>query len=270
MRVRDASVISSAAEFAGRFGFLSREIFFQHICDRSRANKYGYWNALVSGGVFYPSKGNRDVLHLTKSGFAIAGRRAIRWRPHIYIPHDTHVARLWFALDRTGLMNESWTEGQLKASPWDALRVLGSENIEKLPDLIVQLQSGERSVRLAIEVEATRKSKSKYDQIALSYVKAGKVDLILFVCEDAAVERSIQSAFDSDFFRNAQRQPVTGLLSDFRESGLQAPIRIASRELAFNRLLSKALRVDDVLEQSKRDHFETRVSKCGGDHGEAA
>lgn len=260
MKYGDFNVMKDAATFAGRFGFLSREIFFEHLCPKSRARKYTNWDALVQNGIFYRSRGNASVLHLTKKGIAFAGSRSIRWRPHVYISHDTHVANVLYALSKTQLMTHGWTEAELKEAPGDALRLLGGKNIEKVPDLLVDLKADDRAIRIAIEIEASRKSRAKYDQIALAYAGATKVDLIMFFCEDHNVELQIIGAFDSAFLRKLQKQPITIMIDDFTKHRLGAAASLAGREFTIENLLLRALRLVRVANKSGRDESEIPVS----------
>jgi len=260
MKYGDLKVMKDAAEFAGRFGFLSREIFFEHLCSKSRARKYKNWDALVMNGIFYRSRGNPGVLHLTRMGIALAGSRSIRWRPHVYIPHDTHAANVWYAFRQAQLLTRGWTEGELKAQPWDALRHLGGENIEKVPDLLVDLEAQGHAVRIAVEIEASRKSRMKYDQIALAYARITRVDLIMFLCEDRNVELQILGAFDSEFLRKRQKQPVTVLIDDFTKHRLNATASLAGRDFSLETLICRALRIEALPAKSGRDESETGVS----------
>lgn len=256
-------LIQRAAAFAGRFGFLSREIFFKHISNHSRSATYRYWNTLITSGFFYPSRSNPDVLHLTKQGFGIAGCRAMKWRPHIYLTHDSHVANVWFGFNDAGLIERSWTEGQLKESPWDTIDILGGENIDKIPDLVVDLRGSERVVRIAVEIESTRKSKAKYDQIALAYARMPKVDLIMFFCEDSTLEYQIVAAFSSKYFLDLQKQPITILLDDFSKNQFSSKATIAKKARSFDELICRALKLSSFPKRIKWEGTGTVVPvKC--------
>lgn len=60
------TIISDAQEFAARWGFITRDLFFEFFCKMSQAQQYRYWHQLVARGLFAASKANPHVLLLTK------------------------------------------------------------------------------------------------------------------------------------------------------------------------------------------------------------
>ena len=140
MSTKDPRITKAAIEFASKFGFLTQEIFFEFLCPRSRARKYDNWNSLLENGYFVASQRNPKVLYFTKKGFASAGALSVKRRYYYYVEHDSVAAKVLLQLESTGQVIRSWTEAELRASPWEAISVLGASDTVKLPDLVVDLK----------------------------------------------------------------------------------------------------------------------------------
>ena len=270
MRYQDAAIRSNAIKFAAMFGFLSRELFFEFLCPRMRTQKYQNWNSLIRSGLFRKSKSDDTVLFLSPRGFSLAGKRAVTSRFHLYFAHDALVAKTWFKFLSRGIVLRTWTESQLKESPWDALSILGGKNLEKIPDLVMDLNGEDRPVRIAIEVEATQKSKVRYDQMALSYTRMQSVDLVMFVCDNKAIEHQVVKAFSGAIFRKTGKLPVTVLVDDFVANDFQAQARIENHVFSIEDFLSRALGTSFKDAISKPDESRTVVRLRNSELGTAA
>lgn len=236
--IQDQKIIDEAVLFTAQFGFLTRDLFFAHLCPRSRNRKYSNWKSLMSTDNFRRARSNSKILYLTRKGMVASGIRAVRPRFASYIPHDSEVAGLVFALKKTSPAFSFWTEPQLKEAPWDSLAVMGCQNLDKYPDAVVDLNLGSGSVRVAIEMECNRKSKGRYEQIALAYVGMKKIDLILFVGDRVSDLEIIRKAFAFTGI-----SPALMKIADFKEHGLNANVAIKNQSLALSTLLEKLLSV---------------------------
>ena len=61
MKTIHPEIKRQAIHFASRFGFITREIFFDHFCDRSRSQKYLIWKMLIDERWLLP----HQAAHLT-------------------------------------------------------------------------------------------------------------------------------------------------------------------------------------------------------------
>jgi hypothetical protein len=260
MSSQDQRIIRSATQFCGKFGFLTQDVFFEFLCQRSRSRKYSNWSRLLESGLFNQSKSNSKILYLSKMGFARVGSRAVKSRSPFFIRHDTYVAKVLLELEKTKCVLRSWTEAELRTDPWQTLEILGSKNIDKLPDLVVDLQGSNGFVRVAVEIEASRKSKEKYQRISLAYLGLTRINLVVFICEDRTLEDLIRRLFSSPVYLKAEKSPVTLLLEDFEKDRLQSTVRLQDRNFKFLDLLSRALHLQLSLETTTRDTLEKPVS----------
>ncbi len=235
-------VVEAAEQIAAKFGFLSRETFFEVLSPFSQSHTYRMWNSLMSSGRFILASGSDDILYLSLRRRRQMPLGPVPVRNLVYVEHDNHVANICFRLRQTGVLRRVWSEQQLSQSPWDAANLLGVHQLDKIPDLVVDLHAGEQTLRVAIEIERRRKSKLRYDQVAAGYLRMAKIDLVIYGCENRVIENEVRRAFSGELFRTKRREPGIYDLGLFRKLGLHAPIEIFGRSYSLVDFLKLALK----------------------------
>lgn len=259
MRKRDVSVLQEAQLFAARFGFLNQEIFFRYLCTKSRSQKYFYWKTLVDDGWFFRSNQNPKVLYLSRKSRSVLGNGCIPARDLMYVDHDSHMGSFLLSLSRTNLLVRSWTEADLTRAPWESFQILGTDRFAKIPDLILDVRTSNGFLRIAVEIEKTRKAKSRYAQIALSYLEMSRVDLVIFGCDTEAIAKEIRDAFRGEGFAKGQKIPGVFLLDDFDKHLFNSKFTFNEREFKFHQFIRGATRLGDIHFPSMPDDDRTRV-----------
>lgn len=234
-----------ALEFAARFGFITRALFFEYLCSFQRSLQYRFWAQLQKEGLIAPAKTNGEGFYLTKNGRASCRGKAIPARSIYFIEHDTLVAELLLVIQQSGLVLRYWTERDLKSDFQLSYEVLGSERVSKYPDLVLDMKSANGSLKIAIEVERSQKSRDRYNQLAMSCVGANRIGLFVFACENKAVSAAIARAFQGEYFERAAKIPATLLLSDFAKQRSDTVVSFMDRRLTLKKLLLAALRLPD-------------------------
>tara|TARA_B110001454_G_C12723306_1_gene436418 strand:- start:28895 stop:29710 length:816 start_codon:yes stop_codon:yes gene_type:complete len=238
MRTPSNKIILDSLEFAARWGFLTRELFFDFICPMSQAQQYRYWNYLMTSGLFVKSRHSTNNLILAKKGRADFGSSARPARSHFYVDHDALVARFFFAFENRGLIASSWLEDEFMRNPVEAYDVLGMPQIQRIPDLVFDLKTANGStVRCALEIEKVTKSQSRYAKMALAYLNASKIDVILFGCIQPTTERIVQRAFNTAALLESKRIPGTFLLDEFDPGSLETSLKFQSNTMSIKRFV---------------------------------
>lgn len=238
MKNPNQKVLAEALEFTARWGFLTQEIFFEFICQMSQAQQYRYWAFLIGEGYFLKSKDTDHVLILSKKGRAEFGDIARPARSRFYVEHDSIVARIFLALERRGLIADSWLEDELIRNPMDAYEILGMPQIHRVPDLVFDLKtSGGQVVRCALEIERVTKSQSRYAKMALAYLNASKIDVVLIGCGQHTTERMVRRAFGTPSHIESKRVPGTFLYDEFDPESLVSVLRFQDNEMNIERFL---------------------------------
>ena len=244
-----------AIQFVARFGFISNEIFCKYICGLGRTQNFIYFKKLLNEKIIFKCRGPYDVYYLTAKGKKIA-LNVVATRSIFFVEHDLSVVKFLFSLVETGLVLRFWTEPELFGDHSLLYSVLGTDRVEKSPDLIVDLKSQSGYLRFAIEVERSVKTKQRYDHLALSYLQLKNVQLCLFVCENATIKKSITNSFQEDIFAENNKIPILLLSSDFEKDGLDASVNFSDRVLPLRKLIEAGSQI-----KTENSPFEGKIDR---------
>jgi hypothetical protein len=270
MRPIKDKVIKEALEFAARWGFITRNLFFEFICPMSRTHRYRYWSLLLSEGLIVSSRLDPLVCNLSKKGRMYCGALARSARQFVYIEHDQVLARLFLSLQKREIILRSWLEDELMRNPMDAYVVLGAERLHRIPDLVFDLKSKDGFIRFAVEVERTTKSQSRYSKMALAYLGYSRVSVVLFGCGAAATETAIQRAFSGKTFIEKKRVPGVFQYDEFSPQELNTKIRFNNMELELKEFLTVVSKAEVPALNLSRDKNGTAVPSKPSQKLEAA
>lgn len=260
MRKMNSEIIRNAQIFASRWGFLTRDIFFDFICELGRSQNYEYWNHLVASGLFVRSAASDSVLLLShKSRRSNFGKSARPSRLPTYIEHDAIAARYLLTLERTNLISTYWLEDELLRNPTTAYQVLGAERLHRIPDVVFDLKTATGTLRCALEVEKTAKTHARYSKMALTYLGYKKIGITLFACGNAWTENAVQLAFQGRTFEEKKKIPGRFQYLDFESHSLEAMIRFGSNQMRMKEFLEIATKKSIDITASKADLNRTSV-----------
>lgn len=252
MRRSNPALQLSAETFATKFGFVTRDLFFEFFCPTKRTQQYEHFNRLVKVGAFVRSDNDQNLLYLSSRRRRSLPVKAVPARFPSFIKHDTDVARFLLLAERGKFVSRSWTEQELAIAPWDAQALLGSELLAKLPDLLIDLTCNQNRIRIAIEIERTRKSRMRLDRIASSYLGMKSVDLVIYGCETDAIASELKRAFGYVAFRDSDKGPVYFQTSALRRNGLDCEAEVFGRRETLRELLLKLAPSDAKREQNPK------------------
>ncbi len=254
-------VKKSTIDFAARFGFVTQSLFFEYLCPRQKTQQYWYWRELERDNIIRSSNSLDHVFYLTNTGRKQTLRPVTPARSVFFVEHDSSTAALYFELERSGLLLQSWTDYELSCNPLDSCGVLGSDRLEKIPDLVVDMKSKDGRLRIAFEMERSRKSNERYGHAALQYLRFKNVNLLLYCCSTEATMKAVERAFNAEVFRKAEKTPVLFLSSDFEKSKMQAEARFMGYRLSLKKLILAALKQSETnwqkTPENARNEFRT-------------
>lgn len=260
MRRMNSEIVYSAQLFASRWGFLTRDIFFDFICKLGRSQCYEYWNHLIASGLFVRSAASDSVLLLSqKSRRSNFGKSARPSRLPTYIEHDAIAARYLLTLERTNLISTYWLEDELLRNQTTAYEVLGAERIHRIPDVVFDLKTATGTLRCALEVEKTAKTQARYSKMALTYLGYKKIGITLFACGNAWTENAVKRAFQGRTFAEQRKIPGRFQYSDFESQSLEAMIQFGSNQMRMREFLEIATKKSVDVTNSKSDLNRTSI-----------
>ena len=226
-----------AMQFAARWGFLNKEIYFKHFCHRHLSKQYRQWNMITQSGLFVRSKVNRNVCYLTAKGRKALKADSLPARFHLYIEHDTLVADLILTLQREKKIMRYWIESELKSDLMTAYSVLGGERIDRFPDAVIDVIADGRVERYAIEIERIVKSNFRYNKMAIDYSNYEKLKGVLFGCYAQSTVKTIQKSFFDSQLAKTDFKIGTYLCDDFKSKGLSSAVETQTNSTTLNQFL---------------------------------
>lgn len=238
-------ITRSAVNFAARFGFIHQELFFEYFCNRKKSQSYNYWGKLLTNGSFIGSSSDKHIFYLSAKGRRGAEFEPVPTRNIYLVPHDLLVAKIILELELSGLVVESWTEAELLGSASTTYQVLGVNRIDKLPDLVVDLKGKDKVLRLAFEIEHSRKTKERYDRMAVNYLSMKNINLVIFGASHLMIAQSIKRSFSGDLFLKSQKSPIIFANDAFKHLGFDVEAELLNTKTSLKRMILAALEHPD-------------------------
>lgn len=199
--------------FASRVGFLTRGIwreFFAKGCPRWQ-NKI--WARLKQERFFWQHPGLPDLyIPNAKHRLATQYTPFVAKPPNInQLAHDELVARSYLLLHRQLPDLDIKTDAYLRRALPIKSKGMRSDEVPKHPDLVLKVDGR----CIAIEIELTQKTRSRYRSILRSYRRAG-YDKVLYIIRSASTMHVIDSAAYEVSFPRDQIQIGFGSIGDWR------------------------------------------------------
>lgn len=253
MNKNSSEILQNAINFAARFGFLTKEIFFEHLCFHQTTQQYYHWNKLVSGGYFFKSQKQNGLIYLSARGKKLSTVSVAPNKSLYILNHDVLVAKIFLQLEVTGKLLNAWTEFELSKDQYQTCILLGVNRIDKLPDLLVDLQGANKTIRIAIEVENTLKAKDRYLRISQNYLSMKNVNLLMYGCSSLVIQNTVARAFSGAEFVRGQKAPITFLNTEFNKVYFSAEGSLLNRRIPLKKMLSAALETpEDTWEKNPK------------------
>jgi hypothetical protein len=233
---------------AGRFGFVSRNIFWNHISRRQKSENYSNWAKLLASGLLKPYQASAQHLCLSRAGIRVLqesnGDYVGKAHP-MYFPHDELVMAVALACENADLIRATWTnDAVLRAMPTiGQVQLLGAK-AEKIPDLVFDLKVGGESTRVALEVERTRKSIARYDTLVLSYMQMRSIDLVIIAFNDRYTEKQIKSSIRKLGYPQSVRPIAFCKIADLNLNPSSFLISIGETVIAFNKFVENLRKIE--------------------------
>lgn len=233
-----------AIEVAARFGFINDKLFWDFICSTKRAMAFRQWRKIKDSPYFAPiesSVGLNNYLKLTRAGRTNAlGSSLVPMRvPFLQqIAHDELLVRFALANEKAGHINTALPESYLKASPYDFLNAFNGLQ-KKIPDLYCSLNVGDKKIRVAMEYERTRKTQSRYRSILMSYAAFKDAELVLFIVNDEAIEKTIRGTAAKIGYPVKNKPLAFAYANDVEKRPSEFPLRLQNRTIEFHKFVQE-------------------------------
>ena len=235
-QVPPSAIVTSAIRVAAKPGFLSRRIWDEYLSHGHRSWKFRQWKALMTEGYFEPCCDfgfTDEALILSRKGVGTATflqMDPVRPPGAKSIWHDDDLIAMALVLEKKGLISSWLTESELKCGrvrdffPYqDDLCAL------KFPDLVIQLRHPKEKVFWAIELERTRKEKTRYYEMIQSYAGTFKINAVLVIAATESIEKNIQWAMNRLSYPQAKRPILFARYGEFLAAPDSAELRMGDK-----------------------------------------
>lgn len=238
---KEPKAIQKALLVATKFGFLRKETFWNYLTTPNISYKYDLWNHLMESGYLaeYKRIGVAENYYcLSKRGISLMrdqGHKVVCKAHPLHFEHDEIVLSFALACENAQLINENWTTDRMLRHylPHEQIELIG-RSLDKLPDLLFELNIENLNIECALEVERSRKSKVRYDSFVLSYAKDKKTELVLVAYNDRYVVNSIQDAAKRLGYPQDSRPIIFCHIKDLMENPSNFEIQLGENKIQFD------------------------------------
>lgn len=233
----------SAIRFAGRTGFLARETWERFFAVGNPRWRRRQLEHLIHRGYLrpHPNPQGHGVFVLTERSRNLL--RAHSWSYVSPVPvgqlgHDKVVGESLLALNQASITREWVTERELVRDKDTAYVVQKKDSMAKYPDAIFKVVAFESVMKVALEYERQRKASSRYKAILQSYAGMSDLSMVLFVCQESSIQKTIQGCLKQFGQSSLERRLAFASIEDWKKSPLSTPITIRSGTIRFGEVCS--------------------------------
>lgn len=207
--------------------------------------------ALAEQGLIEKVTGDRSM-HLGY-GLTKKGRLAVRERYpgsvvsvlrrsyQTQFEHDQKLIDVRKILEQSPLVKKFVAENELRAGAGSETKgFLNWQNKLLVPDGIFTFQTPKQSLRVALEIEMTQKSKRRYRRIFRSHLLSKEWNLAIYVVKTKSLQKSLMETLEAVKGNDLEvrlAKIVNGIyfcsLEEFLSKGLETPMRNGKKEFSF-------------------------------------
>lgn len=228
-------------KFAAKTGFLTRRMWEDFFADGTPSWRRRLWKHFLMRGFFrhHPSSLARDVLVLNRRHplvVSLVGDE-ISTAPFVsQLEHDETIARIVLELSRAGIVQSFVTEMELKRVPSGGRRFVDGSALVKYPDAIVTIGGPFANVRIALELELSRKNPKRYRQCLDTYATRQDVDRVVFIARSGIIFSSLKRAMRETYYPDFERPIGFGQLDEWKKNPAVAAIEFTDHKTTMSAL----------------------------------
>lgn len=193
-------------------GFITEDLWLRYFFSaRSLSWARRVRNDYIRRGYFrvHPNKYYQNVYILNPASEVVRALRIdpVSAPPITQIEHDELLLAGVLNLERSGLMSFWQTEGELKKLGASDYRIETQGQLIKYPDLLAYTRAPLPERILAIEMERTLKTRTRYIQLLGAYASMKRINGLIYIVENPSIERTIREVMEETYFPS-DRLPV--------------------------------------------------------------
>lgn len=210
-RKRNLKPLLDAIELASKFGFISKSVWDEQLCSGKQNWRNKSWSQLTRSKIFreIPEYGLRNqILTLTSLGKKLANSNGfnpvdVPWSK-TYL-HDEILIKLILRIRSTTEVLWWKTENEIRLDHSMGISYSGRSQQGKFMDLLVSFGPKSDPLKIAFELERTRKHYPRYLHLVSAFREMSQVDGVIILCEEKAIEEAIGRALIQTQFPTQQK-----------------------------------------------------------------
>lgn len=235
----------AALRFAGKTGFMGRETWGRFFALGTSRSKRRQIDRLVMRGYLRPHRNTEAVGAFVIGARALALLNEQHWSYVAPVPigqlgHDKAVGHSLLALEQEGLIHSWVTERELIRDRDRHYLVQKKDSMTKYPDAIFKMHAFGSPMTTALEYEANRKSSSRYKAILRAYSGMTDLSMVLFVCQNATIQKTIQGCLKQFGQTTLWRQVAFADAEEWKKSPANAAITIRRGTIRLGEICANA------------------------------
>lgn len=225
-------------------GFITRRLWREFFAMGKYRATQKQWVNLSERGIFvpHPSPTCRDVFVLKRADESVLNPRVAAIVPPPYvgqINHDETLARIVLRAERQGLIRHWTSEAEMKKINAADFKLQDRRPSAKYPDALVTLNVTGKPVSVAIELELSRKSFKRYEDVAYAYRRIAGVKAVFFICKNEEIVEAIKAAFKRARFPSHEKPVGFAFAECWATDPANADLEMPSRRTTFAALVSE-------------------------------
>ena len=231
-------------QFAAKTGFLSRDLWEDFFASGSYSWRCKQWGYFLERGFFkpHPSVLAKHVIVLNRKNLMVVKLVGVDFSSAPYISqliHDETMARILLILKGKGLIQSFQTEMELKKADPGSNKVRDASDRTKYPDAVVEVNGNERTLKIAIELELTRKDPKRYRKCLETYATRSKVHRVIFIARSNGVFATLKREMIGTIYPDYQRPIGFSQLSEWLKDPGSAVVYFSESVTSIEKLAAK-------------------------------
>lgn len=236
----------AALRVASKTGFLSKATWNKHLSYGHRSWRFRQWKALTEEGFFIPCRDygfTADALILSQKGIEAAmklGLDPVNPPGAKNLWHDDDLVSMALTLEKDQLISWWLTESELKSGRMRELfRYQADSRHVKFPDLVLQLKHPQDRILWAVELERTRKERTRYYDMVQSYSEIAHINAVLVIVAAPSIEDNIKKSISRMSYPQGKRPMLFATHSDFLSAPGTAELRLGDKKSSIATAVSR-------------------------------
>lgn len=261
-------LIQQVLQVGVRFGYINKRIFVERVGVCSHVYKYRMWSELQKLKLISAYGGQdfiKNYYYLNRKGkelMSAAGFVPVAKIHPIYFEHDNAVMMFALGNENAGhILSDYQTEGSMRLYDNYKLNQIFGGQLNKFPDLFLNLNITGQKVKIALEVERSAKRQNRYDNFVIGYSKAKGIDMVLVAHSHKFTRDALLVSMRRLGYPRAERPIAFCSYAEFIKNPTDFILEIEGHRISFSEYVKNIQRMINDQQKSVKNHLTHDLTK---------